>query len=76
MRRDVARREPAAVEREDLLVEPDEPALALAHDLRLKAAVPVARSVDLDLPVLGDQRLRRRAVALVPRAAGRLLCGS
>ena len=73
MRGDVARGQPAAVEREDLVVEPDEPPLALADDLRLKAPVAVAGRVDPDLPVLGDQRLRRRAVARVAGAAGRLL---
>lgn len=64
VRPDVTDRQPAAVERQDLVVEPDEPPLALADDLRLKAAVTVARRVDLDLPVLADQRLRGRAVAL------------
>ena len=73
VRGDIARRQPARVEREDLVVEPLKAALALADDLRLKAAVTVAGRVDLDLPVLGDQRLRGRAVARVPRAAGRLL---
>ena len=47
VRLDVARREPARVQREDLLVEPDEPPLALADDLRLKAPVAIARRVDL-----------------------------
>jgi len=42
VRLDVARGEPAGVQGEDLLVEPDEPALALFDDLRLKAAVAVA----------------------------------
>ena len=69
----VARRQSPGVEREDLVVEPLKAALAFADDLRLKAAVTVAGRVDLDLPVLGDQRLRCRAVARVPRAAGRLL---
>ena len=64
---------PRAVEREDLLVEPDEAALALADDLRLEAAVAIAGRVDRHLAVLGDQRLRRRPVARVAGAAGRLL---
>jgi hypothetical protein len=50
LRADVTDGQPAAVEREDLLVEPDEPALALADDLRLKAAVAVAWRVDRNLP--------------------------
>ena len=53
VRLDVARREPARVEREDLLVEPLEAPLALAHDLRLKAAVAIARRIDRNRPVLG-----------------------
>jgi hypothetical protein len=72
MRLDIPHREPAAIERQDLLVKPDEPPLALADDLRLKAPIPITRSVELDLPVLADQRLRRRAVALVRGPARRL----
>ena len=55
--RTIARGEPAAVEREDLLVELDEPPLTLFDDLRLKAAVAIARRVDRDLPVLGVSRV-------------------
>jgi hypothetical protein len=72
VRFDIPRREPAGIEREDLLVEPLEPPLTLTNDLRLEAAVAVSRGVDLDWPVLGDQRLRCRTVAGVSRAAGRL----
>jgi hypothetical protein len=39
VRADVTDRQPAAVEREDLVVEPDEPPLALLDDLGLEAAV-------------------------------------
>jgi len=73
VRGDVARREPTRVQGQDLVVEPLKAALTLADDLRLEAPVPVAGPVDLDLPVLGDQRLRRRPVARIPAAAGRLL---
>ena len=53
VRLDVPGGEPTRVQGQDLVVEPDEPALALADDLRLKAAaVPVAGSVDRDLAVL------------------------
>ena len=45
VRADVADRQAAAVERQDLVVEPDEPPLTLAHDLRLEAAVAVSGSV-------------------------------
>jgi len=54
VRLNVAHRQPAAIEREDLVVEPDDAALALTDDLRLKAPVPIARRVDLDLPALGE----------------------
>jgi len=73
VRGDIARGESAAVEREDLVVEPLKAALALANDLRLKAPVTIARRVDPDLPMLGDQRLGGRPVACVPRPSGRLL---
>ena len=65
VRLDVARRQAPRVEREDLLVEPHEPPLALSDDLRLKAAVAIPGSVDRHLPLVGDQRLRCRAVARV-----------
>ena len=75
MRLDIARRQAAGIEREDLLVEPLEPTLALADDLRLKRARPIAGRVDPNLAVLGDQRLRRRPVPRVAGAAGRFLVG-
>ena len=64
---------PREYERQDLVVEANEPALALAHDPRLEAAVAVPWRVDRDLAVLGDQRLRRGPVALVCGTAERLL---
>jgi hypothetical protein len=73
VRLDVAHRQPARVQRQDLVVESHKAALALAHDLRLKAAVAIPRGIDRHLPVLGDKRLGRRAVARVRRPAGRLL---
>src|ERR1700750_246641 len=71
MRLDVACREPPAIQRQDLVVEPLEATLALADDLRLEAAVPVPRRVQRDLAVLGDQRLRTRPVAACGRAPRR-----
>jgi len=75
VRLDVAHRQSARVQGQDLLVEPPKAALALADDPGLEAAVPVAGSVDRDLPLLGDQGLGRRPVALIACAAGRLLVG-
>ncbi len=71
---DIAGRQAAAVERQDLLIEPLEPSLALAHQPRLKAPVTVARRPDLNRPVLGDQRLGLAlAVARITHPARRLL---
>ena len=41
------------VERQDPLVKPLKPPLTLAHQLRFKAPVTIARRVDLNRPVLG-----------------------
>jgi hypothetical protein len=47
--------------------------LALGHDLRLEAAVAIARHIDLDRSVLDQHRLSRGPVAVVARpAAGRI----
>src|SRR5579862_8448260 len=73
MRLDVARRQPARVEREDLVVEPLETPLALPDDLRLETAVAISRRFDQHRSVLGRKRLRRRPVTRVTGAAGRLL---
>src|SRR5205823_2222533 len=70
---DIPRREPTRVERQDLLVEPLKAPLALSHQPRLKAPVTIPRRPDLDRPMLRAQRLGRRPVARVPRAARRLL---
>ena len=66
---------PRTVERQDLVVKPLKAALALANDLRLKTTVAITRRVDPHPAVLGHQRLRRRPVARVPHATGRLLVG-
>ena len=73
VRLDIPRRQPPAIEREDLVVKALKPPLTLSDDLRLKAPVAIPRRVDRNLTVLGDQLLRRRPVPGVPRAARRLL---
>jgi hypothetical protein len=64
---------PARVERDDPVVEADEPCLALRHDLRLEAALPVPGRLDPQRPVIGTQRLRRRPIAGVSDPARRRL---
>src|SRR6266516_149415 len=66
---DLPHRHAAGVEAQNLVVEAVEPPLALGDQLRLEAARPVARHRKLDLAVLGEDRLRARAVAAVAAAA-------
>ncbi len=73
VRLDVARRQPARVQGEDLVVEPLETPLPLPDDLRLERALAVAGRIDPHRAVLGRKRLRRRAVTRVVGPAGRLL---
>ena len=63
VRRDVTHRHAAGVEGEDLVVQPGQPSLAFLDQLRLKAAVAVARGADLDGPQIGAHRLGGRTVA-------------
>jgi hypothetical protein len=58
VRLDIPRREPAAVERQDLLVKPFKAPLALSDDPRLEASDAIPRALDLNGPVLGEKRLR------------------
>ena len=58
VRLDVPGRQAAAVERQDLVVEPLEPPLPLPHDLRLERPVPIAGRLDPHLALLGEKRLR------------------
>src|SRR6266511_3451173 len=69
---DVARRHPAGVQREDLLVEAVERAAVLGHDPRLEGGVAVAWQLDRERPVDRAQRLRRRPVAPVRLSLRRL----
>jgi hypothetical protein len=62
---DVADGHPAGVEPEDLVVQAGQPRLSLGQDLRRKAAVAVARRLDLDGPQVGLDGLGGRAVANV-----------
>jgi hypothetical protein len=60
---DLANREPPGVKADDPIVEPVEPGLPLRHDLRLEAAVAVARHRDLDRTAIVEHRLARITVA-------------
>jgi hypothetical protein len=73
VRLDVAGRQAAAFQGEDLVVEALEPPLPLPHDLRLERPLPIARRLDSHLSVLGDQRLRRRPIPSVAGPTRRLL---
>jgi hypothetical protein len=70
---DVAHAHPPRVERDDLVVEPVEPRLALGNQARLEAALPVARHRDLQQALLDPQRLAAHAVAPVRLHGRRLL---
>jgi len=70
---DVAYRQPSGVEPNDLVVHPVDPGLALLHQLRLEAAVPVPRDRHWQFPVLPLQHLGRCAVAAIGLARRRVL---
>jgi hypothetical protein len=70
---DVAHAHPPRVKRDDLVVEPVEPRLALGDQPRLEAALPVARHRDLEQAVLAPQRLAAHAVPSVGLHRRRLL---
>jgi len=66
---DLAHRQPAGIQADDPIIEAVQPGLPFGDDLRLEAAVAVARHGDLDRAVLADHRLARIAVAAVAAAA-------
>lgn len=61
--------QPAGVEADDLAVEPIETRHSLGHELRLEGSSPIAGHGQVDLPILGQHRLARMAVAAVAAAA-------
>jgi hypothetical protein len=65
---DLANRHAPRVEAENLLVKAVEPCLALGDQQWLEAAGPVARGRDVDLAIIGQDRLRAGAVAAVAAA--------
>src|SRR3954468_18930809 len=70
---DLAHRHAARVEAQDFVVEAVEPRLALSDQQRLENAGPVAGHRDVDLAVLGQDRLRAGPVtAIAAAAAGRV----
>ena len=54
---DLADRQPAGVEADHPVVEPDPAGLALADDLRLKRPVAIPRGADPQRPLIGQDRL-------------------
>ena len=65
MRLDVAHRKPGGVEADELVIHSVDPGLAFLHQLRLKAAVPVARHRQRHLAIRALHPLRRGAIAAV-----------
>jgi hypothetical protein len=72
---DLAGREPFGVEGEDRLVEAVQAPLVLGHDHRSEVTGAVARHLDGDRSDVGVDRLSRRAIARVARAASRRIVG-
>jgi hypothetical protein len=60
---------PRAVSESTIWSTPSNPPLPLAHDLRVEAAVPIPRDLDLDRTDLGEHPLRPNAVAGVAASA-------
>ena len=54
---DIAGRQAPRIQRQDLLVKPLKAPLALSHQLRLKAPIPIPRRADLDRLMVRQQRL-------------------
>jgi hypothetical protein len=57
------------IEAQDLVVETVEPRLSFRDQLRLEAANAVARDGNLDLAIVGQDRLRTRPIAAVATAS-------
>src|SRR5437763_367950 len=73
MRLDLANRETTGIEADHAIVKTVEPGLSFGDDLRLEAAVAVARHRDLNRPIIADHGLARITVAAVAAtAAGRV----
>ena len=70
---DVARRHPARIERQDLIVEAIEAPRVLGHDPRLERRVAVPRQLDRERPIDRAQRLARPTVTPIGLLPGRLL---
>ena len=61
---------PAGVERQDLVVEPGEAALVFGDEPRLKRALAIARHVDRQRALVGQDRLPARPIAMIGRVVG------
>ena len=76
VRLDVARRQAARVEREDLVVEALETPLALPHDLRLEAALAIPRRLDPTGPCSVASVFAVEPLRVLPVPPGGSWCGS
>jgi hypothetical protein len=69
-RLNLAHRQAARVQRQDLVIEPGEPTLVLADQLRFRCAVAIARRLDRERPVIGQGRLAARPIAVIGVSSG------
>src|SRR5437764_10923292 len=68
---DLAGAHPTRIHRDDLVVEPWEPALVLGDQLRVKPRLAVARHFQLDLAGVGDDRLLAITISPIARLSAR-----
>ena len=64
-RLDLADRQPARVARDDFVIEASEPPLVFANQLRLERPLAIARDLNRQGPIVGEDRLAAGAVALI-----------
>jgi hypothetical protein len=72
---DLAHRHPARVHGDDLVVKPREETFVLGNEQRLEAAFTVARHVDAQRAILGQNRLASAAIAMVVHLGGLVATG-
>jgi hypothetical protein len=66
VRGDLTVSEPLRRQRDHQIIDSGQPSLALRHDHRLEAGLPVPRHLNLNRPRLGHQRFRPRPIPRIP----------